>query len=245
VRLVRDAFPGLAAFELAVTEALLRRAGRGDEPPTLRVFRPPPTVAFGRLDALRPGYPQARDAARDHGYEPVLRLGGGHAAAFDTDSVVIDEITRVPVIAEGLTERFERMTGLLAGALAALGADARVGELPGEYCAGAWSVNLGGRIKVGGTAQRVVSGAALVTAVVVAGGGARIRAVLADVYEALELEWDPATAGAVEDELPGAGADAVAEAVLDAYGPTEPGGLDDATLALASRLEPHRRGTPE
>ena len=38
-------------------------------------------------------------------------------------------------------ERFEEVAGLIADALRALGVDARVGEVPGEYCPGAYSVN--------------------------------------------------------------------------------------------------------
>src|SRR3954447_14009103 len=64
VQLLCDAFPGQAAFELAVTHALLEEVGAGRRPPALRVFCPPPTVALGRLDALRPGYEAARAAAR-------------------------------------------------------------------------------------------------------------------------------------------------------------------------------------
>jgi octanoyl-[GcvH]:protein N-octanoyltransferase len=55
------------------------------------------------------------------------------------------------------------------------------------------------------------------------------------------LAWDDATAGAVDDEVPGVTLAAVERAVLAAYGdpPAEP--LDGATLALAVRLEPGRR----
>ena len=38
-----------------------------------------PTLAFGRLDALRPGFAEAGHAARDAGFEPIVRLAGGHA----------------------------------------------------------------------------------------------------------------------------------------------------------------------
>jgi hypothetical protein len=67
-----------------------------------------------------------------------------------------------------------------------------------------------------------------------------VRAVLRDVYAALGLEWDDATAGALDEEVPGVTLDAVERAVLTAYGdpPAEP--LDGATLALAGRLEPGR-----
>jgi lipoate-protein ligase A len=242
VDLLTDGYPRRAAFELAVTDALLARVARGEREPALRLFRPAAAVAFGRLDALRPGYAAACEVARRHGYEPVLRLGGGHAAAFDADSLVIDEVTRQPAVAQGLRERFERVTGALARALAPLAGDVRVGELPGEYCAGGWSLNVGGRTKVAGTAQRVVRGAALVTAVVVVGGGDRIRSVLAGVYDALELEWDPSTAGALEDVAPGATPDAVRDAVAGAWGVAlRPSRLDARTLALAGTLEERHR----
>jgi octanoyl-[GcvH]:protein N-octanoyltransferase len=69
-------------------------------------------------------------------------------------------------------------------------------------------------------------------------GGDELRAVLADVYAALELEWDPATAGAIADEVPGASLDAVERAVISAYEwDLADAGLDAATLALADTLE--------
>ena len=72
-----------AALELAISHALLTRVAAGELPSTLRIYRPAPAVAFGKLDTLRPGYAAAVDAARAHGYEPVLRLPGGHAAAYN------------------------------------------------------------------------------------------------------------------------------------------------------------------
>lgn len=101
----------------------------------------------------------------------------------------------------GIQERFDAGTARIAEALRSLGLDPDVGELPGEYCAGAHSVSLQG-IKVAGTAQRIVRGRALFAAVVLVGGGDLIRAALTDIYAALELDWDPATAGAVQDVAP-------------------------------------------
>jgi len=247
VDLLNDGFPGRAAFELAVTDALLARVARGEREPALRVFRPAPAVAFGRLDALRPGYAAACDVARRHGFEPVLRLGGGHAAAFDEGCLVIDEVTRQPAVTQGLTERFERVTGTLAAALSSVAGDVRVGELPGEYCAGRWSLNVAGRAKIAGTAQRIVRGAALVTAVVVVQGAERIRSVLAGVYDALELAWDPATAGALEDAAPGVTPPDVHRAIALEWGVALDGAaLDAGTLALAERLERrHRTPSPQ
>ena len=57
--------------------------------------------------------------------------------------------------------------------------------------------------------------------------------------EALELSWDPRTAGGVADEVSGVTVDDVERAVLDAYGLTAAtGALDAATLERARALEP-------
>jgi octanoyl-[GcvH]:protein N-octanoyltransferase len=241
MQLLRSGAAASAALELAVSHALLTRVAAGELPPTLRIYRPTPTVAFGKLDTLRPGYAAAAAAARRHGYEPVLRLPGGHAAAYHGDSLGLDLVYAVADPVPGTHERFREEGERLAGALAALGVDARVGEVPGEYCPGAYSVNARGRVKLIGTAQRLVRGGALLGASIVVGDGTGVRAVLRDVYAALELDWDDATAGAIDEEVPGATLDAVEAAVIAAYGELEPGELDDGTLALAERLVPQRR----
>jgi octanoyl-[GcvH]:protein N-octanoyltransferase len=165
------------------------------------VFRPRATAAFGRLDRLRPGYAAALQAARDHGFEPLLRPVGGHAVVYDERSVVFEEVTAHDDIAAGVQDRFRDGTGRIVAALRSLRLDPQVGELPGEYCAGAYSVSIDG-IKIVGSGQRVVRGAALFAAVVLVGGGDAIRAALADIYAALNLDWDPSTAGAIQDVAP-------------------------------------------
>jgi octanoyl-[GcvH]:protein N-octanoyltransferase len=238
--LLRDAFPADPALDLAVGHALLREVAGGTAPAVLRVYRPGPTVAFGRLDTLLPGFAAAAEAARGHGFEPVLRAPGGHAAAYDSESLCLEQVTPQPVAYDGLQERFERGAGLIAGALRELGADAHVGEVPGEYCPGRFSVHAGG-VKIAGTAQRAVRGAALLGVSLVVGGGDRVRAVLRDVNAALGLEWDERTAGALEDVLPGVTVVDVEAALLRAFGAGEPGTLDAATLARARGLvERHR-----
>jgi len=96
-------------------------------------------------------------------------------------------------------------------------------------------------VKLIGTAQRLVRGAALLGASVVVGDGASIRAVLRDVYSALDFEWMESTAGALEEEVPDLTLAAVEAAVITAYGALEPADLDEETLALAHRLEPQRK----
>lgn len=215
MRLLEDAYDD----DPAHSEALLRRVAARAEPATARLYRPRPTVAFGRLDTLRGGFVAARDAAREHGFAPVVRSVGGRAAAYTDEAVVYEELTPHDGLAVGLEARFESFAGRLAEALRSLGADARVGEVPGEYCPGRFTVNAGGRLKLAGVAQRVVSGGALVSAAIVIGDGDRVRDVLVAVYGALDIAWDPATAGALEDVVPGVGVSDVLAALRRAARP--------------------------
>jgi lipoate-protein ligase A len=239
VELLRARHPDDPLLDAAVTHALLREVAAGRRPPTARVFRPGPTMAFGRLDALeREAYDRARAAARAHGYAPVLRLGGGHAAAYDEGSVLVEVIRPVATIAEGTGERFAGVAALLVEALGMLGIAAHVGELPGEYCAGAWSVNAHG-IKLAGVAQRSIRGASLVTAMVLVEGGAQLRAALVDVYGALGLTWHPSTAGAAQDivrSLSAGDGERALIAALAAHERLSAGALAPETVALAQTL---------
>ena len=95
-------------------------------------------------------------------------------------------------------------------------------------------------MKLIGTAQRLVRGGALLGASIVVGDGAGVRAVLDDVYAALEFDWDATTAGAIDEEVPGVTLEAAERAVIASFGELEPASLDEATLALARRLAPQR-----
>jgi octanoyl-[GcvH]:protein N-octanoyltransferase len=89
-----------------------------------------------------------------------------------------------------------------------------------------------------------VRGAALLTAFVLVAGGDRLRAALVDVYRELELEWDPRTAGALDDVLPGASMGAVEQALLSARAHDREltvAAIDEPTLELAHELEVRHR----
>jgi octanoyl-[GcvH]:protein N-octanoyltransferase len=237
---VRESAPRRAALEVAVAHALLERVNAGEVPAVLRLYRPAPTVAFGRLDALRPGYAAAVAAAREHGFEPVLRAPGGHAVAYHEGCLGIDELVSAADPIAGMHDRFAASGELLAAALRSLGVDGRVGPVPREFCPGEFTVNARGRVKLVGTAQRVVRHASLLAASVAVADAASLRRVMEDVYAALELDWDPATVGAVEDEVGGFGVAEIEAAVLAAYAQRhelEEATLDRETVAAAERLE--------
>jgi octanoyl-[GcvH]:protein N-octanoyltransferase len=170
----------------------------------------------------------------------VLRAPGGHAVAYHEGCLGIDELLGEPDPIAGMHDRFAATGSLLADALRGLGVDARVGPVPREFCPGEFTVNARGAVKLVGTAQRVLRHASLLAASVAVTGANRLRAVLVDVYAALELDMDPATVGAVGGEVR-VSLDEVERAVLAAHGIRGVASLDAATLALAEELEPGHR----
>ncbi|UYM07231.1 lipoate--protein ligase family protein [Solicola gregarius] len=226
--------------DVAIAHALLSQASRGERGETLRVYRPSvPTVAFGRSDVRRAGMPEAVAACRAAGFVPVVRSPGGRAVAYTRAAVAIDHICPEQDPGRRMRRRFVEYGELLADAMRGLGVDARVGEVPGEYCPGAYTVNARGVVKLVGTAQRVVRDAWLFSAVVIVDGTAELAPLLHQVYDALELPFSTTSVGSVRDEV-GAGIDAVERAVLAAY----PGSVDrlaavdERTLAEARDLLP-------
>jgi lipoate-protein ligase A len=244
IRLVRASFPGRAAFDTAVSRALLVRAAAGEAPETLRLYSPDAVLAFGPRDRLAPGFRDAVRAARGAGFEPVLRLAGGRAAVFHERTLAFGWTIPDPASREHVHERFADLAAIMAEAFRALGVDARVGEVPGEYCPGSHSVNARGERKLMGVGQRVVSGAAHVGGVVVVSDAARVNAALDPVYRALALDWRPEATGSLADEVGALTLDAAAGAILEAFAARhdcEPAELDPATLARAADLEPEHR----
>jgi lipoate-protein ligase A len=235
LQLITDSFPGEPALDAALARALLERVAAGALPETLRLARPGRAVAFGRRDAVSPGYGAAVRAAREAGFETVVRLGGGRAAVFHEGTVLMGHAIPDPDPRPGIQERFEHSAGLLARALRGLGVDARVGEVPGEYCPGGYSVNARGRTKLAGLGQRLIAGGVHVGAVIVVEGADLVRDALGPVYAALGLDWDPAAVGAVTDEATGATVADVVDALRETYGGEE-SRLDEDTLRLARRL---------
>lgn len=237
------------AASTAAAAALLRRVADGRIGPAVRVHRVAPTVAFGRADRNAPNYADAVAAAEAAGFATVERLAGGRAAVFHEGTIAFSLVvpTREPRL--GIVDRFDAITRPVVAALRALGVEAAVGEVPGEYCPGTHSVHARHAVKLAGFGQRLVTGAAHVGGVIVAEGGDRIRDVLVPVYEALGLAWDPATAGDVAGEAPGAiDVPDVERALLAALGreaDLRPAPLPDDLLAEAhARADDHRPTRP-
>jgi octanoyl-[GcvH]:protein N-octanoyltransferase len=248
LRLIRHSFPDQPELGTAVSETILRRVAAGELPPTVRIHRPAREVAFGRQDVASPGYEAATEAARAAGFAAVERLAGGRAAVFHEGTIAIARAYSDPQPPKRTYARFEEMADVIAQALRGLGVEALVGEVPGEYCPGAYSVNARGRVKLAGIGQRMIRGGAHMGGVIVASGGDEVAGVLIPVYRALELDWDPKTSGSVAQELErDVTPDEVEAALIDELDKRYElvdAELDDETLRRAEELVAKTSATP-
>jgi lipoate-protein ligase A len=201
-------------------------------------------VAFGRRDLNAPGYTQAVAGARQAGFGAMERIAGGRAAAYTEGTLSLTITLPDETPARRTEARFEYAAGIARDALADLGVDARIGEVEGEYCPGAFSVNSRGRTKLVGIGQRMIRGAAHLGFVIAVKDAALIRQVLDPVYASLGLAWNPDTVGAIDDELAAVGLSGVEEALLDRIRSDSTlveTSLDQATLKLAEATAPRFR----
>jgi lipoate-protein ligase A len=153
IRVLRGESPGSAARDTALSRLLLTAVLRGDATECLRIWRPCDAFAFSALDRTRIGFEGAVRAAREAGFEPFLRLTGGHAAVYTDATAAFAWTVPAPEPHRGIRERFDVLAELVAASLRDLGIDAHVGPVAGEYCPGAHSVNARGRVKLMGVGR--------------------------------------------------------------------------------------------
>lgn len=238
----RERVSGGGAVDTAVSRALLDAVAAGERDDCLRLWQPDAALAFSALDRTRPGFVAAAAAARARGFEPFVRLAGGHAAVYAPSLLAFVWTRRVGDARSEIDARFADLAARIVAALTALGVDARVGGVPGEFCPGDYSVNARGRVKLMGVGQRVVRGAAHVGGVIQVQDDARVRDVLTDVYGALGLELDPETFGSVAAECGRDSFDEVGDALLAEFArdhTLSPAKLDTKLCQLAM-LASHR-----
>ena len=176
------------------TRTLLDRTGRTGEP-AVRVWAPHRQVAFGRREAAEPGYDRAVAAARERGFEPVERSVGGRAVAYTGHTVAFALAEPTTDGRAGIGDRYDRVSGAVQRAMDSVGVDAREGEPTDSFCPGTHSLRADG--KLAGIAQRVRQDVALTAGVVVVRDHAAVGDVLAPVYDALGVPFDPDTVGSV------------------------------------------------
>ncbi len=217
ITVIRESYedPGL---DTSLSAAILRRVGTGELPETLRIYTPGRYVAFGRQDANVPGYRDAVSLARQRGFGAVERLAGGRAALFHEETLAFAWSVPSANPRAAITERFEEVGVILLRAMESLGVDAYIGEVLGEYCPGANSINARQEKKIVGVGQRIFGAATHIGGVIVVNNAALVRDTLVPIYSALDIPWKPDTTGSIADEV-GAprDVDRVADVVLSAF----------------------------
>jgi lipoate-protein ligase A len=210
--------PRSAVTDLALPAVLLR-ARHADWSELVHVYvAHGPTVAFSSRDLRSPGILRATAIARAAGFETVVRSPGGRMVAYDAGAVVIDHLTRSSDLRQVAGSTFARNAASHAAVLRNLGdIDARVGEVEGEYCPGEYSVNVGGQVKVIGSAQRITSTGALFSTVVQVELPDAVRAVIVAVSDALGYPLRESSIGGLADHAPGLTAERVATALAADY----------------------------
>jgi octanoyl-[GcvH]:protein N-octanoyltransferase len=194
MRVLRGRADGPEA-DRAVTRAAVERVAETGEP-TVRVWAPHRQVAFGRRDTREDGYDRACAAARERGYAPLERSVGGRAVAYTgASTLAFARIVPVDDVRGGLDERYERLTVDVRRALRRLGVPAERGEPDDAFCPGQHSLRRGGKLV--GIAQRVQQGAATASGICVVDERDDLADVLAAVYGALDVPFDPASVGSV------------------------------------------------
>ena len=168
----------------------------------LRFRRPRPTAAFSPQDTTHPDYERIKTMALASGFVPIERGTGGRLAMFDEHALAITMICPHPEPHQHTMKRYEFFSGMIADALAKLGIDARVGELPNEYCPGKFSIHADGRIKLVGIAQRMNRRCFQMGAIIAVERSDKACAAIADAYSAMDLAFDSKTYGAVTELLP-------------------------------------------
>lgn len=209
--------PVAPARAIEASHALLEAAAASDIE-TVRLFRVSSCVAFGPRDERAADFEHAVELAQSAGFEAVPRVEGGRAVAADPDTLCIAWTIPDRDGRSRIRPRFSLLAATVAEALRALGVDAEVGAIPGEYCPGDFSIGVGARLKLVGLGQRVTTGAVHLGAFIVVDGSPRLREVLTAVNGALGVEWDPRSLGSVADVLgPPPSMAAVGERIIEAF----------------------------
>ena len=235
---VHGALTDDAALDTAVSRAILLAVTEGTMGETLQVGTPHRVVAFGKHDTLAGGFGEALGIARDLGYDATIRIAGGRAVVFSPTIIRFAWTMPADAPATSMHERFRHLANAVVRALSGLGIPSAIGELPDEYCAGEYSVNVLDARKVMGVGQRLSRSAAQVGGMIVVSDPDDINRVLVPVYRALGVPLDPSATGSLADVR-----DVDIETVSDAFvaeiargRATQEGSIDQAIMDRAARL---------
>jgi hypothetical protein len=160
-----------------------------------------PVLSLGRLDIRGRRSIELAALAREAGATVVRRLAGGRAATLDTGCLCLGW-AQPQARLEGSSARYQLAADVIIGALRDLGIEGFLGEAPGEWCPGAWSVQGPGG-KLAGLAQRQIGGGAWCEALIVIERPLALQLLSQRVHELLDIPWREDAQGELATVLPG------------------------------------------
>lgn len=117
--------PRAPLMNMALDEVLTERVGRGERPPTLRIWGwSAPCIVLGRFQSVRNEVDEA--AAARHGVEIVRRISGGGAMFIEPEGAITWSLYAPVSLTEGMTfaESYRFFDSWVVDALRELGVDA-------------------------------------------------------------------------------------------------------------------------
>lgn len=176
---------------------LLTRAAEEKES-FVHVWRPNPQVAFGRQDQLSHRISIAREEAKNHGLEPVVRNAGGHAVAHTGGTIGFGVAVPINDMLDGLHERYRIVSRAIQNVTDEFVDGVVTCREPGaSFCPGDYSLSVKDS-KVAGIAQRIQKESALISGTVIVTDLCSVTEALIDVYAALGLEFEPSSVGSLQ-----------------------------------------------
>jgi len=140
-------------MQTALDETLTLRVGRGEQPPTLRIWQwSGPCVVIGRFQSVKNEVNE--DVLRENGFDLVRRISGGGAMFIQPNNAITYSIYAPEELVKGLSfpESYAFFDGWVIDALRELGVEARYQGLNDITSTGG---------KIGGAAQARRGGAVL------------------------------------------------------------------------------------
>jgi lipoate-protein ligase A len=188
-------------LDVGVSHALLERAAEAGAG-SLRLWHPLlPALSLGRLDIRDRRSIELATLAREAGATVVRRLAGGRAATLDAGCLCLGW-AQPQARLERSSARYRLTADMIIGALRDLGIEGSLGEAPGEWCPGAWSVQGPGG-KLAGLAQRQIGGSAWCEALIVVERPPALQLLSQRVHELLDIPWREDAQGELARVLPG------------------------------------------
>jgi lipoate-protein ligase A len=159
-RLLTTSYPAEPTFNIALDQAIGERVGRGEAPPTIRLWHNGETLVLGLFELRDRSLDRVARWAETESVALVRRISGGtivwHGPGALNFSICVPRDEGL-----GIHRAYEVLSSGIIRALSRWGLSPVFGKVPGAFCDGSHNIVIDGR-KLAGTAQTRRKGFTLV-----------------------------------------------------------------------------------